>query len=87
MGADGYFFLSAASLAAPACFFFCSALLALACFCVDFFWFDFGDLSPIISIFFCVLTHLRHVSFSEGTTIMLAGAVIVNDGCEFIWRA
>jgi hypothetical protein len=69
---------------ATACFFFWSALLALDCFCVDFFWFDFGDLSPITFIFFCGLTHLRHDSFSEGTPIVLAGAVIVNDGRKII---
>jgi hypothetical protein len=56
-----YFFLPAVCLAAMACFFFSSALLALACFCVDIFWFDFGDLSPIILIFFRELTYLRHV--------------------------
>jgi hypothetical protein len=46
--ADSYFFLAAADLAAAACFFFWSALLALDCFCVDFFWLDFGDLSPMM---------------------------------------
>ena len=76
----GYLSLPAACLAAAACFFFCSALVALACFCEDFFWFDFGDLSPITLIFFCGLIHLRHVSFSEGMYIVLAAAVIVNDG-------
>jgi hypothetical protein len=35
-------------------------------------------------IFFRGLTHLRHVSFSEGTHILLAGAVIVNDGRKII---
>ncbi len=35
-----YFFLAAATG-------LFLALLALACFCEDFFWFDFGDLSPI----------------------------------------
>src|ERR1035437_6861673 len=67
----GYFLLPAACLAATACFFFWSALRALDCFCVDFFWLDFGDRSPIILIFFRGLTHLRHVSFSEGTHIVL----------------
>jgi hypothetical protein len=47
---DGYFFL-AADLAATAALFFWLALLALDCFCEDFFWFDFGDLSPIILFF------------------------------------
>ena len=77
--------MTAPCLAAAACFFFRSALLALACFCVDLFWFDFGDLSPIILIFFCGLTHLRHVSFSEGQINMLTGAVTVNGGREIIW--
>lgn len=84
--AGGYFFLPAACFAATACFFFWSALLAMACFCDDFFWLDFGDLSPIIFIFFCGFIHLRHDSFSEGKVIMLSKAVIVNDGSEIIWR-
>lgn len=45
-----YFFLPAADLEAMACFFFWSAELAAACFCVDFFWFALGDLSPIEDI-------------------------------------
>jgi hypothetical protein len=48
---DGYFFLAAADLAATAALFFWLALLALDCFCEDFFWLDFGDLSPIILFF------------------------------------
>lgn len=44
---NGYFFLPAACLLATAAVFLVAALLALACFCVDFFWLDFGDLSPI----------------------------------------
>ncbi len=47
-----YFFLPAADLAAIAALFFFVALLALDCFCVDFFWLDLGDLSPIIFTFF-----------------------------------
>ncbi|HEX4121019.1 MAG TPA: hypothetical protein VH619_10415 [Verrucomicrobiae bacterium] len=47
---DDYFFLLADCFANAACFFFSFALLALDCFCVDFFWFDFGDLSPIIML-------------------------------------
>lgn len=43
-----YRFLAEADLAAMAAFFFWSALLAMACFCEVFFWFDFGDLSPIM---------------------------------------
>ena len=78
--ADGYRFLMAACLAVSACFFFWLALLAIACFWEDFFWFDFGDLSPIILMIFCGLTGLRHICFSAGKGIMLAGAVIVNDG-------
>ena len=46
--AIGYFFLEAACLAATASLFFCAAVSNLDCFWVDFFWFDFGDLSPII---------------------------------------
>jgi len=80
----GYFFLPASCLSATACLFFWSALLALACFWLDFFWLDFGDLSPIILIFFSGLTHLRHVRFSEGIPIVVAGAVIVNDERKII---
>lgn len=82
-GMVGYFCLPATFLSAMACFFFWSAMLAAACFCEDFFWFDFGDLSPIIFIF-CALTHLRHVSFSEGKLIMPAGKAIVNDGSKVL---
>jgi hypothetical protein len=73
----GYLLLPADCLAATASFFFWSALLALACFCENFFWFDFGDLSPI-TLFFLRLTRLRHVIFSEGTHSLLAGLVKVN---------
>lgn len=45
-----YFFLAPAVLAATACFFFWSALLAAACFWVDFFWLDFGDRSPMDNV-------------------------------------
>jgi hypothetical protein len=81
---EGYRFFRAADLAASAVFFCCSALLALACFCEDFFWLDFGDRSPIILILFRGLIHLRHVSFSEGMFSMPAGAGIVNDGRKII---
>jgi hypothetical protein len=49
--ANGYFFFAAADLAARAALFCALALLALDCFCEDFFWLDFGDLSPIILFF------------------------------------
>jgi len=81
---DGGYFLPPAFLSATACFFFSSALLVLACFWFDFFWFDFGDLSPIIFVFFSGLIHLRHVSFSGGRLIMHGGVYIVNDGCKII---
>jgi hypothetical protein len=42
----------AVCLAAIACFLASAALLALTCFCVDFFWFAFGDLSPMILFWF-----------------------------------
>lgn len=80
---ERYFFFPPACLAAAACFFLCSALVALACFCVDFFWFDFGDLSPMVFNFLLQLTHLRHVSFSGGKAILPAKAVDVNDGGKF----
>ena len=52
-GTDGYLFLSETCLLSTAAFFFAAALLALACFCEDFFCVDFGDLSPITLILFC----------------------------------
>ncbi len=52
--------------------FFWSALPALAFFCEDFFWLDFGDLSPMILSFFLGLIHPRHVIVSEGMPIVLA---------------
>jgi hypothetical protein len=61
--AGRYFFFAAADLAATAALFCALALLALDCFCEDFFWLDFGDLSPII-LFFRGLTGLRNFSFS-----------------------
>jgi hypothetical protein len=45
---DGGYFLLADFWAARAWLFFWSALLALACFWFDFFWLDFGDLSPMV---------------------------------------
>lgn len=84
--ASGYFFFGAACLDATACFFLRSAVLTSAFFCVVFFWFDFGDLSPITFIFFYRLTHLRHVSFSAGRAILSAMAIIVNAAREIIWR-
>jgi hypothetical protein len=81
--ANGYFFFAAADLAARAALFCALALLALDCFCEDFFWLDFGDLSPII-LFFRGLTGLRNFSFSEGKGIMRATALIVNSRCEII---
>jgi hypothetical protein len=47
-----YFFLPAACLAATTAFAFALAALLLLCFCVDFFWFAFGDLSPMMFAFF-----------------------------------
>ena len=81
--ASGYFFLPAACFAATACFFFWSLLFALDCFCEDFFWLDFGDLSPMILMYFCGLTHLRHDSFSEGTQSLTVKKGKVNDGSRF----
>jgi hypothetical protein len=75
-----YFFLPAADWAATAALFFWFALLVLACFCEDFFWLDFGDLSPIIFSFGCWSTRLRHGIFSEGNHIVLARAAFVNGG-------
>ena len=65
-------------LTAIACRFFWSTRAALACFCDDFFWFAFGDLSPMVLSFWSVLSHLRHVSFSGGRVSLRAARVIVN---------
>ena len=83
-GTMGYFFLPAADLAAAAALFFWSALLTLDCFCEDFFWLDFGDLSPMILFFFCGLTCRRHLIFSDGDGRVLDGVVIVNGGRKII---
>ena len=47
-GAGGYFFLPAACFAAVAACFLAAAALVLAFFWPDFFWFAFGDLSPMM---------------------------------------
>ena len=46
-----YFFLPAACFATTEAFFFEAAMLVLLCFCVDFFWLAFGDLSPMMDCF------------------------------------
>ena len=76
--------MAAADLAAMASFLIWSALLALDCFCEDFFWLDFGDLSPMILFFFYRVDCLRHVIFSAGGGIVRALAVNVNARWEFI---
>ena len=55
-----YYFLLPACLTDTASFFFWAALSALDFCCVDFFWLDFGDLSPIILLLFFALIGLRH---------------------------
>jgi len=45
---SGYFLAEAALAAAACCCLTFEALLALDSFCEDFFWFAFGDLSPMI---------------------------------------
>ena len=55
-----YYFLLPACLALTASCFFRAALSAWDLCCLDFFCVDFGDLSPIILLLFCVLTGLRH---------------------------
>lgn len=52
METDGYFFLRTVDFAASAAFFFWLAVTALTFFWVDFFWFAFGDRSPIGLIVF-----------------------------------
>ena len=46
----GYFFTDACLAAAACCCFAWVAVLALACFCEDFFWFALGDLSPMVVV-------------------------------------
>lgn len=46
-----YLVLAATCFAAMACCFCCRMLLALVCFCEACFFSDFGDLSPIVSVF------------------------------------
>jgi hypothetical protein len=55
--------LAEADLAATAAAFLLLALEALAVFCEDFLFVDFGDLSPIILFCFYELTDLRHDYF------------------------
>lgn len=75
-----YRFLPTAVLAAIACFFFWSALLAAACFCEDFFWLDFGDLSPMGFVWFCDLPAGRNVSFSVRVRTVSSVEMAVNVG-------
>src|ERR1035438_10269707 len=49
-GAAGYFFLPAACLLATTAFFFAARPSLLLCFWPDFFWFAFGDLSPMMCL-------------------------------------
>lgn len=64
----GYFFLPADSLAATAADFFAASLSDLDCFWPDFFWFAFGDLSPMMFCFLLLrLTRLRDECFPAGT--------------------
>ena len=44
------------------------------------------DFLAITLFLSCGLTRPRHISFSEGTGIMLGGPVDVNDRSQFIWR-
>ena len=83
---EDYRFLAAADLAAMASFLIWSALLALDCFCEDFFWLDFGDLSPMIFLIRYGIDCLGHVIFSAGRCIVLADAAIVNAGWVIILR-
>jgi hypothetical protein len=48
--AEYSYFLTPVCLLASDCVFACEALLVLACFCEDFFWFALGDLSPMILV-------------------------------------
>jgi len=82
----GYFLLPAACFAATACFLLSAMRVALDCFWLDFFWFDFGDLSPI-TFFFRGLTRLRHKSFSEGKAIMRGVVANVNPHLRLCARA
>jgi hypothetical protein len=48
---ERYFFLPATCLAVTAALFLAATLVFLAFFWPDFFWFAFGDLSPMVFIF------------------------------------
>lgn len=72
-----YYFLLPDCLANTSCFFFSAAVLALDVCCLDFFWFDFGDLSPIIFLFFFALTDLRHNWFRLSEIIVVPVTTIV----------
>ncbi len=63
-------------------FFFLAGRRALERFGGDFFRLDFLVFLAIVLFFFCGLTYLRHVSFSEGSPIMRFIAKIVNGGRE-----
>ena len=68
-------------MAATACFFFWSAALVAACFCEAFFWFDFGDLSPMILAFFPTLTGPAECLFlRRDGTLALTTRVVKRDG-------
>src|ERR1039457_2332070 len=72
-----YYFLLPDCLANTSCFFFSAAVLALDVCCLDFFWFDFGDLSPIIFLCFFALTDLRHNWFRLREIIVVPLTTIV----------
>jgi hypothetical protein len=55
-----------------------ATVLALDCFCVDFFWFDLGDLSPIILLFFISIDSLWHEQFLHRHLIVTFAAPFVN---------
>ena len=72
-----------------ACCFFLSALLAWDCFWEDFFWFAFGDLSPMVLWFSSGLSHLRLIHSSDGDATLRASAETVNDRAKsfaVVWR-
>src|SRR5258707_15761767 len=83
MEEGGYFFLPADCLAATEALFLALALLAADCFWPDFFWFAFGDLSPIVFVFCRWFAGSMKVS-PQAVSTMRGGVAEVNGGRQFI---
>ena len=86
-GTDGHFFLPTACFATRAADFCAAALLDLDCFWLDFFWFAFGDLSPMMFCFLLLrLTRLRAELFPRRHAYHVGWRGACKQGRQFIWR-